>query len=78
MKITFETETENCFSFLDIKINGENDRFTTSIFRKPTFSGVFLNYRGFIHDSFKKSLIFTLLFRCYSICSNLEKNTCRN
>ena len=45
----------------------------TSIYRKPTFSGVFTHYNSFIDDSYKKSLIFTLLFRCYSLCSNYEK-----
>jgi len=38
-----------------------------------TFSGVFTHYSSFIDDSYKKSLISTLLFRCFSLCSSLEK-----
>ena len=31
----------NNVSFLDVKICRENNKFTTSVFRKPTFSGIF-------------------------------------
>ena len=73
MKFTSETENNNCFSFLDINIMREKHQFTTSVYRKPTFSGVFTHYESFIDDSYKKSLIFTLLFRCFSICSDFSK-----
>ena len=39
MKFTFEVEKNN-LSFLDVKICRENNKFTTFVFRKPTFSGV--------------------------------------
>ena len=54
IKFTFEVEKNNNFSFLDIKICRENNKFTTSVFRKPTFSGVFTNFDSFIpnFDSF--------------------------
>ena len=48
VKFTFEIEKNNNFSFLDVKICRENNKFTISIFRTPTFSGVFTNF-----DSFK-------------------------
>ena len=40
IKFTFEVE-QNTLSFLDIKPR-ENNKFTTSVYRKPTFSGVFI------------------------------------
>ena len=40
IKFSFETEKDNSFSFLDIKICREKDKFKTSVFRKGTFSGV--------------------------------------
>ena len=35
-------------SFLDIKIVRENNKFTTSVDHKTTFSGVFTNFESFI------------------------------
>ena len=35
-----EIENENFISFLDIKINSENNKFMTSVYCKPTFSRV--------------------------------------
>ena len=64
-----ETEQNNNFSFLDINITRENNQLKTSFYRKPTFSGVFTQYESYIDQSYKKSLIFILLFRCYSLCS---------
>ena len=59
-KFTFEVEKNNNFSFLDIKICRENNKFTTSVFRKPTFSGVFTNFDSFIPISYKHGLVNTL------------------
>ena len=44
IKFTFEVEKNNNFSFLDVKICRENIKFITSVFRKPTFSGVFTKF----------------------------------
>ena len=70
IKLTSETEQNNTFSFLDINISRQNNQLKTSVYRKPTFSGVFTHYESYIDQSYKKSLIFTLLFRCYSLCSD--------
>ena len=47
IKFTSEIEMNNSLSFLDIKIVRQNNKFTTSVYRKPTFSGVFTNFREF-------------------------------
>ena len=73
LKFTFEVEQNNSFSCLDVKICRENDRFTTSIYRKPTFSGVFTHFDSFIPTSYKHGLVNTLIFRCFKICSSYEK-----
>ena len=70
IKFTSETEKNNIFSFLDINITRVNNQLKTSVYRKPTFSGVFTHYESYIDQSYKKSLIFPLLSRCYSICSD--------
>ena len=38
IKFSFETEKDNSFSFLDVKICREKHKFTTNVFRKDTFS----------------------------------------
>ena len=50
INFTFEVEKKNNFSFLDIKICKENNKCTTFVFRKPTFSGVFTNFDKFYTD----------------------------
>ena len=70
IKFTSETEQNNTFSFLDINITRQNNQLKTFVYRKPTFSGVFTHYENYIDQSYKKSLIFTLLSCCYSICSD--------
>ena len=61
IKFTSETENENSISFLDIKITSDNNKFMTSVYRQPTFNGVFTNFRSFISKSYKCNLLFTLL-----------------
>ena len=73
IKFTSETENENSISFLDIKITRENNKFMTSVYRKPTFSGVFPNFESFIPKSYKYNLLFTLLHRAFKLCSNFER-----
>ena len=70
--MTSETENENSISFLDIKISTDNYKFTISVYRKPTFSGVFTNFGSFISKSKKYNLLFTLLHRAFKLCSNFE------
>ena len=45
----------------------------TSVYRKPTFSGVFTNFESFIPKSYKYNLLFTLLHRAFKLCSNFER-----
>ena len=73
IKCTFEHEHNNTFSFLDVKIFGENNKLTTSVYGKPTFSGVFTNFKIFIPTVQKFGLVYTILFRSYNITSSYEK-----
>ena len=72
IKFTSEIEENNSISFLDIKINRDNNRFLTSVYRKPTFSGVFTNFDSYIPLSYKSGLISSLLIRSFKLCSNFE------
>ena len=72
IKFTSEVEENGSLSFLDIKISRENNKCVTSVYRKPTFTGVFTNFESFILDIYKRGLIETLLYRSFRLCSNNE------
>ena len=69
---TVEKENVGSASFLDVKICRKNGKFVTSVYRKPTFSGVFTNYEGFIPTYQKKGLLHSLLYRSFSICCDFK------
>ena len=48
INFTSETDKDNTFSFLNILIKQDNG-FVTSVYRKPTFGGVFTNFNSFTH-----------------------------
>ena len=43
------------------------------VYHEPTFSGVYSNFNSFIYDQYKIGLIFTLLFRTFSIVSGFSR-----
>ena len=47
--------------------------FTINVYRKKTFSGVYTNFKSFIPEAYKIGLIKSLLFRCFSLCSDFIK-----
>ena len=71
-RFTFETENKNSISFLDIKISRDNNKFTTSVYRKLIFNGVFMNFESFIPKSYKYNLLFILLHSTFKLCSVFE------
>ena len=72
MTFTYENEVDNSLPFLDVKVIRSNHHFVTSIYRKPTFSGVYTNYSSFIPNLYKQNLVSTLMFRIFTVCSSWE------
>ena len=70
INFTVETESSNSLSFLDVNVSRFNNKFITSVYRKPTFSGQGISFFSFTPFLFKLNAIKTLVFRSYSICSN--------
>ena len=60
----------NKISFLDISVTRKNNKLTKSLYRKKTFSDVYLNFNSFLPMDYKKGLIHTPLFRAYNICAD--------
>ena len=65
MSFTIEREKQNRMSFLDIAIIREDKTFTTSVYRKPTFSGVYTHFDSFLPSNYKFDTIYTLAYRCF-------------
>ena len=72
INFTIEQEKNGPLSFLDVKICRKNANFVPSVYRKPTFGGVFTNYKSFIPSYQKRGLLHTLLYRSFSICCNFK------
>ena len=73
ISLTMENEKDNRMSFLDVNIFREKDKFTTSVYRKPTFSGIYTHFDSFLPSSNKIGVLHTLLYRCFRICSDWTK-----
>ena len=57
-------------SFLDVNVIHEKEKFTTSVYRKPTFRGSYNHFDSFLPSSNKIGLLHTLSYRCFRICSD--------
>ena len=70
ISFTCDIENDGILPFLDVKVKRCEKEFTTSIYRKPTFTGLFSKFYAFSPKKNKENLIFTLCFRAYNICSD--------
>ena len=71
MKFSFEEEKNGKFSFLDVEVSQERNKFATTVYRKPIFSGAYRHFDSFfLPITYKFSVIYTLVFRFFEICSN--------
>ena len=76
IQFTCEEESFNKISFLDVSVTRMGNKLVTSLYRKKTFSGVYINYNSFLSLKYKKGLIHTILFRAFSI--RADSNTFYN
>ena len=73
IQFTCEMERNNSLPFLDILITREtNNRnlFSTSIYRKPAFTGLLLKWSSHVPHSCKVSAISSMIYRAIMICSS--------
>ena len=73
IKFTLEIENNDCIPFLDVLVTRTVDGFiSTSLYRKCTFSGLYMKFESFVPQHFKRNLVFGLLNRAWKICSSSE------
>ena len=70
MSFSFEQEKNGKLSFLDIEVSREKGKFVTTVYRKPTFSGVYSHFESFLSTIYKFGMVYTLAYRCLKICSD--------
>ena len=57
IQFTMEKEQDNRLSFLDVLINYMEQRFMSFVYRKPTFTGQYLNFNSHYSYNVKKGII---------------------
>ena len=68
---TIEFEQNQEIPFLDVLIKRHlNNSFSTSIYRKKTFTGLYTQWVSFTPQKYKINLNRTLTYRCLRICSS--------
>ena len=70
IKFTMELEEKQEIPFLDVRIKGNLNNFTTTVHRKTTFTGLYTKWDSFTPRKYKINLISTLTYRCLRICSS--------
>ena len=63
------TKENNQISFLDVLFKRNDNKFITSIFRKPSFTGQYLNFQSYCSRRRKIGWIKTLFHRANKKCS---------
>ena len=71
IEFTCDKESDSRLPFLDINVT-RGDIFSTSIYRKPTFTGLLSKFSSFCPLKYKENLISTLVFRGYKLNSTFE------
>ena len=54
-------------NFFDITVTKNNNNIETLVYRKPTYSGLLINFDSFSPFSYKISLIKTIIYKAYNI-----------
>ena len=73
ISFTVEQEQNKQLPFLDIMITRDGDSLVTDVYRKPTYTGLGLNFYSFVPNLFKFNSIKTLLHRAYNMCNDWHK-----
>lgn len=70
IKFTIELEKDGLLPFLDTSVKRGSLKYTTTVYHKKTFTGVYLNWTSLTAKSYKIGLIHCLLDRIWRICSD--------
>ena len=57
-------------NFLDVSVEEKDGKYETSVYKKPTDPGVYLNFKSECPERYKEGTIRNLIHRTYKISSN--------
>ena len=69
---TMQEENNGELPFLDVLVERHDSSFLTSVYRKPTFTGLYLSWHSFAPRSRKLNSIRCLSYRALNICSDCK------
>ena len=66
MSFSYEHEKKpGKLSFFDVEVSREKEKFITTVYRKPTFSGVYNHFESFFLTIQKTGMVYTLPYHCF-------------
>ena len=74
LKFTNENEVNQSLPFLDVLVTKSTNNFSTSIYRKATFTDEYIGWKSFGPKTRKTNLIATLTHRAFKSVQNLPSN----
>ena len=75
IKFTSEVEKEKSLAYIGLTIERTENKFSTSVYQKPTYTGLGMKFDSFLPINYKRNLILCLVDRAYHICSTYKKFT---
>ncbi|CAF4227154.1 unnamed protein product, partial [Rotaria sordida] len=74
IKFTRKIEDNDKLEFLHIQVirSSEQQCFETTLYRKPTFTGLLTNWNSYIPIQYKKASIVSMVNRAFNICSTYK------
>ena len=72
IQFTMEKEQDNKLPFLDVLVTRTEQGFRSSVYRKPTFTGQYLNFNSHHRYSVKKGIVRCLQHRAKTISSDCD------
>jgi hypothetical protein len=72
LHFTLAFESDKSIAFLDVLVTQAEDKLSTSLYRKPTHTGLYMLWDSSQNRRYKLGLIKTLVIRIYRICSTKQ------
>ena len=70
LEFTMEKENNGCLPFLDMLIHNDNGGLSSSWYRKPTDTGLTLNYHSLAPMKYKRAVVIGFVHRIFRSCSS--------
>ena len=73
MSFSFEQKKNGKLSFLHTEVSREKGKFVMTLYKKPTFSGLYTHFESFLPTIYKFGMVYTLAYHCFKICPDWTK-----